>query len=118
MVGAAVAERQLEGLQADGAAEQLVAEADAPHGLDADELAHRVDDVVQRRRVAGAVGEEDGVGVVGEQLLARELVHGMQRHARAARDELAHHRGLDAGVDHRDPRAVAVLAVVADLLRA
>ena len=33
VVGAAVAERQLEGLQADGAGEQLVAEADAEHRL-------------------------------------------------------------------------------------
>src|ERR1044072_7605333 len=39
MVGAAVAEGQLEGLQADGAAEQLVAEADAEERLVADQLA-------------------------------------------------------------------------------
>src|SRR3954447_9731100 len=39
VVAAAMAEGQLEGLQADGAAEQLVAEADAPHRLDADDLA-------------------------------------------------------------------------------
>jgi hypothetical protein len=40
VVGAAVAEGQLERLQAHRAAQQLVAEADAPHGLLADELAH------------------------------------------------------------------------------
>ena len=76
MVGAVVAEGQLERLEADRAAQQLVAEADAPHGLLADELAHGVDDVAERRRVAGAVGEEDRVGVLGEQLAAALLVHG------------------------------------------
>ncbi len=69
MVGAVVAEGQLEGLEADRAAQQLVAEADAPHGLDADELADGLHDVGQRRRVAGAVGQEDRVGILGEQLL-------------------------------------------------
>ena len=69
MVGAAVAEGQLEGLEADRAAEQLVAEADAEDGLAADQLADGVDDVVERRGVAGAVGEEDDVGVLGQDLL-------------------------------------------------
>ena len=41
MVGAAVAERQLEGLEAHRAAEQLVAQADAEHGALADQLADR-----------------------------------------------------------------------------
>ena len=85
VVGAAVAERQLEGLKADRAAQQLVAEADAPHRLLPDELAHGLDDVVERRRVAGAVGEEDRVGVLGEQLRGRARAR-VQRHARAARD--------------------------------
>ena len=72
VVGAAVAERQLEGLEPDRAAEQLVAEADAEHGPLADQLADRVDDVVERRRVAGAVGEEDEVGIAVEDLLGAE----------------------------------------------
>src|SRR4051794_6122435 len=55
VVAAAVAEGQLEGLQADRAAEQLVAEADPPDRLDADDLADRRDDVVERRGVAGPV---------------------------------------------------------------
>ena len=75
MVGAAVTERQLEGLKAHRAAEQLVAEADAPHGLLADERAHGLDDVVERGGVARAVGQEDRVGIFGEQLLG-ELVQG------------------------------------------
>ena len=69
MVGAAVAEGELVGLEADRAAEQLVAEADAEDGLLADQLADGVDDVVEGGGVAGAVGEEDDVGVLGEDLL-------------------------------------------------
>ena len=69
VVGAAVAEGQLVGLQPDGLAQQLVAEADAPHGPAADELAHRRDDVAERGGVARAVGQEDEVGVGGQQLV-------------------------------------------------
>jgi hypothetical protein len=61
VVRAAVTERQLEGLEPDRAAEQLVAEADPPHRHLADEVADGVDDVPERGRVARAVGEEDGV---------------------------------------------------------
>ena len=46
-----------------------MAEADAEDRPLADQLADGVDDVVERRRVAGAVGEEDDVGVLGEHLL-------------------------------------------------
>ncbi len=38
-------------------------------GLLADQLAHGVDDVAERRGIAGAVGEEDDVGLLGEHLL-------------------------------------------------
>ncbi len=76
VVRAAVAEGQLERLQAQGTAEQLVAEADPPHGLLAHQLTDRVHDVVQRGRVARAVGEEDRVRVVREQISAAEVVHG------------------------------------------
>ncbi len=41
----------------------------------------------------------------------------MKRHARAARHQLAHHRSLDAGVDHGDPRPVAALPVMRDFAR-
>ena len=84
VVGAAVAERQLERLQADRPAEQLMAEADAPHGLLADELTDRVDDVVERGRVAGAVGEEDRVGVIGEQIRRRGRARDAASRARRA----------------------------------
>ena len=111
VVGAAVAEGELVGLQADGLAEQLVAEADAPHRPRADELAHGGDDVAQRGGVAGAVGQEDRVGVGGRQLGGRHRAR-VQLDARAALDEVAHDRALDPGVDDRDPRAVAVAGSV------
>ena len=88
VVGAAVAERQLEGLEADRAAEQLVAEADAEHRPRADELAERVDDVVERGRVAGAVGEEDRVGVAGERARPAWRCTGAARPSRRAATRL------------------------------
>ena len=87
-----------------------MAEADAPHGLDADELADGVDDVGQRGGIAGPVGEEDGVGVLGEQLLRAARAR-VKRHARAAREQLAHHRGLDAVLRISSVRAVIALGV-------
>ena len=64
-----MAEGELVGLQADGLAQELVAQADAPQGPAADELADRRDDVAQRGGVARAVGQEDQVGVGGQQLV-------------------------------------------------
>src|SRR5215211_4318067 len=55
VVRAAVAEGQLVGVEADGAAEQLMAEADAPDGHLADNSPDRLDDVVERGGNAGAV---------------------------------------------------------------
>ena len=107
VVGAAVAERQLERLEADGAAEELVAEADPEDRPLADELADGRDDVVERGRVAGPVGEEDEVGVVGEDVLRRGVA-GQQRHPAAALAELADDRELDPGVDADDVGPVAV----------
>ena len=104
VVGAAVAERQLEVSRPDRAAEQLVAEADAEHRPLADQLADGLDDVVERRRVAGAVGEEDEVGVAGEHLLGRSRA-GQQRHPAAALAKLPDDRELDPGVDADDVRA-------------
>ena len=63
MVGAAMAEFQLVGLAAHGQAEQLVAQADAEDGLLADQLADVGHLRVQRLGIAGAVGEEDAVGL-------------------------------------------------------
>src|SRR5215211_234080 len=69
VVRAAMAERQLEGVEPDRPAEQLVAEADAPHRDLSDDAAYGLDDVVERRRVTRAVGEEDRVGLASEELL-------------------------------------------------
>ena len=66
LVAAAVAEFQFEGAAAVGVGEELVAEADAEDRFFADELAEFAVDVAERGRVAGAVGEEDAVGIFGE----------------------------------------------------
>ena len=112
VVGAAVAERQLEGLQARRAREQLVAEADAEHRLGRQQRADVLDDVVQRGGVAGAGHEEEAVGVARQQLLggarAREDLE-----RRAAAGEVADDRALDPGVQRDDPRAVALACVYA-----
>ena len=105
MVGAVVPEAELVGLEADRAAEQLVTEADPVDGLATDDRPDRLDDVVERRRVARPVGEEDRVGVAVEQLLGARGA-GMQRQLGAAAPEVADDRGLDAGIDHRDPNWV------------
>ena len=89
VVGAAVAERQLEGLEADRAAEQLVAEADADDRPLADQLADGLDDVVERRRVAGAVGEEDEVGLAASSTSSRGRRAGQQGQPAIALAELA-----------------------------
>src|SRR4051794_28687033 len=68
VVGAAVAERQLERLQPRGAREQLVAEADAEHRLVLQKYADRVHDVSKRRRVTRTRHEEEPVRVGGQQL--------------------------------------------------
>src|SRR5205807_425675 len=61
----------LERLAADREAQELVPKTDAEQRLLADEAADRVDGVRERLRVAGAVGEEDAVGVVIEDLFRR-----------------------------------------------
>ena len=108
MVGAAVPEGQLECLEPDGTAQQLVAQADAPHGHLAHHAAHRVHDVVERRGVAGAVGQEHGVGIAREDLLGRDVA-GVQLEPHAPVAQVAHDRALDAGVDADHERAVAAL---------
>ena len=55
VVGPVMAEGELERLQADRAAQQLMAQADPPDRLAPHDLAHRVDDVAERRGVAWSV---------------------------------------------------------------
>ncbi len=64
-------ELELEGLAAEGEAEDLVAEADAEDGQLADELADLRVDVRQGGGVARSVGEEEAVGLEGEHFLRR-----------------------------------------------
>ena len=71
-----VPERELEGLEANRPAQQLVPEADAHHRALADHLAHGVDDVVERRRVPGPVGEKDEVRFPSQHRLGTRRVHG------------------------------------------
>ena len=67
MIGAVVAELHLVGARAGGERHDLVAEADAEGRHAAlDELARRRDRVVARLGIAGAVGEEDAVGLQRE----------------------------------------------------
>ena len=63
---AAVAEFEFEGFAAEGVAEDLVAEADGEDGGFAHELVDFLVDVTERGGISGAVGEEDAVGIAGE----------------------------------------------------
>ena len=101
VVRAAVAERELERLEADRAAEQLVAEADAEDGPLADQLADRADDVVERAGVAGTVGEEDRVRVTGEDLVGASCRRAAASPGSPARGAARTIEQLDAGVDRR-----------------
>ena len=78
-------------------------------GLLADDPADRLDDVVERGRVAGAVGEEDDVGVLGQDLLGAAGA-GQQGQLGAVLAQLADDAQLDPGVDPDHVRAVAVEA--------
>ena len=114
VVGPAVAEGQLEGLEAERPAEELMTEADPPHRPPADQRAQRLHELIERRRIARPVGQEDRLGIVGEQLIGASRAW-IQRDARLTRDQVAHDRAFDAGVEHRDPRSRAA-AVAADAL--
>ena len=63
LIRAAMAELQLVRLAAERQAEQLMAETDAEDRLLAEQAANRVDRVVERLGIAGAVREEHAVGL-------------------------------------------------------
>ncbi|CAM5561573.1 hypothetical protein SBADM41S_01617 [Streptomyces badius] len=102
LVDAAVAVLQLVGAEAERAAEDLVAEADAEErGGALQHAAHQGDRVVGGGRVAGAVGEEDAVGL--------DRVHlfqggggGQDVHLDAALGHPVRGHALDAEVDRGD----------------
>ena len=64
LIGAAVAELELKCLRAAGEAEQLMAESDSENGNLAQYAANAVLGVVERLGIAGAVAEENPVGLV------------------------------------------------------
>ena len=80
MVRAAVAERQLVGLEPERPADELVAEADAEDRAAAvDQPAHLGGVRVHRARVAGAVREQDAVGLEREDLGRARVVRARPR---------------------------------------
>ena len=101
MIRAAMAELELERLRAAGQAEQLVAEADAEDRLLAEQAADRADRVVERLGVAGAVREEDAVGLVREHFFGGGGA-GQDRHAAAQVDQVARDVPLHAVVEGDD----------------
>jgi len=71
-----------------------------------------LDDIVEGAWVAGAVGEEDDVGVAVEDLLGRRVARD-ERQLRAALLELPHDRQFDPGVDAGRCGAVASISTAA-----
>src|SRR5271170_4400545 len=63
IIGAVMAEAELIGPAAEREAENLMAETDAANRLAAEHAAHRLARVWQSRRIGGAVGEENAVGI-------------------------------------------------------
>ena len=103
MVGAAVAEREDEGLVAEREPEQLVAEADPVHRHLAEQRPDRLHLVDEDGGVAGAVRDEDGAR---PRLEDRVGVPPARHDVRldAALGEAARDRALRAEVDDDDPR--------------
>ncbi len=98
LVAAAVAELELEGGAAHGVREHLVAEADAEDGVLVEEAGHRFMDIGEGGGIAGAVREEDGVGVVLFDLFGG--VGGRENlHIEAVADEFAEDGVLGAEVE-------------------
>ena len=62
LVGPPVPELELEGPTPQGQPQELVAQADAEHGLGAEALADVVHGIGDRGRVPGTVAEDDAVG--------------------------------------------------------
>ena len=108
MVGAAVAEPQLERLEPQGAAEQLVAQADPEHRPRLEHGADLGDARRKRGGVARPVGEQDAVGRGGEHVLSPS-VPGHDGDPRARLAQEADDRALDAVVEDDDVRPLGPL---------
>ena len=97
----AMAEGQLERVAAEGAADELIAQADAHRRLGVGQDTHRLHDVAQARRVAGAGGQKDAVGVGGKDDLGGR-VGGVDRDLHAERRQRAQDVELHAAVEQGD----------------
>ena len=112
VVGTVVAEPQLVGVAAEREPEDLVTEADAEQRDLADEPAHDLRHALHRGRVAGAVRQEDAVGIAGEDVgRGRGRGHHLDVTPRA--DEVAQDRALDPEVvrDHAERRVLVARGV-------
>src|SRR5436190_9749884 len=95
VVGAAVAERQLEGLEADRPAQELMPEADPEHRHLADDAAYRLDHVVECRRIARPIRKEDRIRLARKQLFRRGSGRvQLQAHAALARVSISAIAGM------------------------
>jgi hypothetical protein len=117
VVGAVVAELHLHRLRARGEPEQLVPEADAEGGnARAHDLADRLDRVLARLRIPGAIGEEHAVGLERHRFLraggGRE-----HRHLAAALGEVPQDVVLHAVVVGDDAQARFARRLVAGVQR-
>ena len=117
MVGATVAEGKLVGVQPEGAAEQLVAEADAvQRTAGVDHHAHLRDVRVHRAGIARAVGEQHAVGREGVDLRRRGVVR-EDGDDGPGRLEEPHDRGLGPVIEHDHVTAPAGVRSTAELAR-
>ena len=107
MVAAVMAEFELVSLAAQSNAGQLMAETDSEDRHAAQEFANRAHGVIDRLGIAGAVGEEDAVGLQVEDILGAGL-GGNHRHAAALAHQHAQNVLLDAEVvrDHVEVRGL------------
>jgi hypothetical protein len=93
---------------ADGAAEKLVAEADAEDGDFAEHALEGFDRVIQRGGIAGAVGDEEAVGAMLHDFFGGDI-GGEDGDLHAALAEVAEDVVLGAAIEGDDVQAVAAL---------
>ncbi len=107
LVHAAVAEAHLGRAPARGQGQQLVAQADAEdgHAPGVQQVAHIGDGIAERRRVAGAVREQDAVGPQGQDL-GGSAARRDHPDARAARAQVFQRAGLGAVIHQHDARGI------------
>ena len=108
MVAAAMPELQLVGLRAERQGHQLVAQTDAEHRhAGVHQLANVVDGVGHRRRIAGAVAQEDAVRLPRHAPPRPARAAGNTRTSQPCADQPAQDVQLDPVVVGRDPQRSA-----------